>query len=200
MNFLLKKFFRKYISPKKEAAFLVKVAADSAYQVFLDDHFRAMVRFKQQTEGEQNRIFNELVVTGLVLLTLLIDDGYTAIIPERKEFWRGVREETPLQFTGWLSEVGVAAEFTRIWGKLIQLRLEEYRAGQVQTRYAWVEELFQDRDDETLGDAAVRIETLVIGSLLRLTRGAAKPGDLLRKHLRAWLCALDRKLASHIGW
>lgn len=202
MNFLLKRIFRKYIPPEREAAFLVKVAAGSAYQVFLDDRFRALIRFGQHSEEEQNRIFNELVVTGLVLLALLINDSYDEIIPERKEFWRSVREEVPLRFTGWLSEIGIAAEFAQIWKKLIQLRLEEYQADQIQTRHAWIEEMFrdQDRNDEALNDAAVRIETLVVGSLLHLTRGAAKPDDPLRKHLRTWLCVLDRKLAFRVGW
>lgn len=199
MFFLFRLLFGKFIQPEQEGRFLVKVVSGSAYQVFLDESFRELVDFKRQNEEEQNRIFNELTVTGLGLLLLLIDDKLPSIKDERKNFWKEVRDKIPELFTAWLESLGIAKTYVEIWTKLIDLRMDEYLKDRGITRNAWAEELLKENDEE-MNDAAVRVETMTVSSLLHITRGKAKPRSPLHFHMRTWLSALDHKLRKRVGW
>src|SRR3989344_2572201 len=170
MFFLFRWLFGKFIQPEQEGRFLVKIVSGSAYQVFLDESFRELADFKRQNEEEQNRIFNELVVTGLGLLLLLIDDKLPNIKDERKNFWKEVRDKVPELFTEWLESLGIAKTYVGIWAKLIDLRMDEYLKDKGMTRNVWAEELFKENDEE-MNDAAVRVETMTVSSLLHITRG-----------------------------
>lgn len=199
MNFLLRKLFQN-IPPEQEGEVLVKRISGSAYQVFLDQQFRKMVDFEKQSQVEKDRIFNELVVTGVILLLSIIKDCLSKIKEERQEFWQTVYEKVPDIFVDWLSELGVQKKYANIWRKLIDLRFDEYQEKQTWTREAWMQDLIKHQDKEILNDAAVRIETLIISSMLHVTRGKAKKNDPLKKHLGAWLMVLNNKLMKRVGW
>lgn len=199
MNFLLRKLFRN-VPPEKEARFLTEIVTGSAHSVFLDDFFRQMVNFDRQIKVEQDRIFNELVVTGLLLLFSTIKDNLSNIQLSRQVFWQRVLGLSSKSYVEWLGELGIEKEHLDTWEKLIDLRLEEYKERQSLTRGAWAEELFDRSEDEQLNDAMVRVETLTVSSMLHITRCKAKREDPLRKHLRTWLSVLNNKLESRIGW
>ncbi len=200
MNFLIRKLFKNVIPPEDESDYLIKIISKSAFQVFRDKRFRQLVDFNKQSEEEQNRIFNELVVTALIFLMLLLDDNIPKFKPERKSFWQKVREKIPKAYTGWMTSLGIEKKYVDIWEKLINLRLREYKREQKETRYVFLEEFLEKRDNEELQDAAVRLETLTVGSMLHITRGKAKPDDPLRRHLRTWLSTLNYKLERKVGW
>lgn len=200
MNFFLRKIFSKHIKPDEEGEFLVRLVSGSAFSVFSDEQFRQMVNFEKQKQVEQDRIFNELVVTGLMLLLMMINDFLPDVEPERKQFWQDIKEGIPDLFVNWLKEVGVGDKFTAIWKKLIYLRRDEYKKEQVVTRRIFLGGESANISNEAFKDAAVRVETATVGSLLHITRGQAKPNDPLRKHLRTWLSALNHKLETRVGW
>ena len=201
MNFFLRKIFSKHIKPEEEGEFLVRLVGGSAFGVFSDEQFRRLINFEKRKQIEQDRIFNELVVTGLILLLMMINDFLPDIDPERKKFWQEIKEGIPTFFVNWLKEVGVGNKFAAIWKKLIYLRWNEYQKEQIVTRRIFfLESALGDIQNETFKDAAVRVETVTVGSLLHLTRGKAKPNDPLRKHLRTWLSALNHKLETRVGW
>jgi len=199
MNFLLRKLFR-HIPPEKEARFLTEIVSGSAYQVFLDEYFRQLIKFDRQIKVEQDRIFNELVVTGLLLLISAIKDNLSKIELARQMFWQNVLEFSSKSYVEWLGELGIEKEYLEIWEKLIDLRLKEYQERQTLTRGVWAEEFFNHREDEQFNDAMVRLETLTVSSMLHITRGRAKRNDPLRRHLRTWLSVLNNKLESRVGW
>ena len=55
------------------AAGLSQAAAASAYELFCDKEFRRMAGPERLSQGEQDRIFNELVIAFLVLIMLLLE-------------------------------------------------------------------------------------------------------------------------------
>jgi hypothetical protein len=200
MNFLFRKLFRNTIPPAKEGDFLVRMVSGSAYQVFLDGQFRKLSNFEKQSQIEKDRIFNELVVTALILLVSAIRDNLPRIERERQEFWQTVYEKIPDIFIDWLNDLKVEKNYVDIWRKLIDMRWEEYQEKQSLTRGIWIEELIKNQDSEKFNDAAVRVETLTVSSMLHITRGKAQRDDPLRKHLRTWLAVLNNKLEERIGW
>jgi len=199
MNFFFQKFFSKYLKPEEEGEFLVRLVSESAFCVFSDEQFRRMINFEKRKQVEQDRIFNELVVTGLVLLLMMISDFLPDVDPERKQFWQDIKEGIPALFAGWLKGVGVEEKFAALWEKLIHLRWDEYKKEQAATRRIFFGAALGNIQNEAFKDAAVRVETTTVGSLLHITRGKAKPDDPLRKHLRAWLSALNHKLETRVG-
>lgn len=200
MNFFFHKLFSKYIKPEEEGEFLVRLVSGSAFSVFSDEQFRRMINFEKRKQIEQDRIFNELVVTGLILLLMMINDFLPDIDSERKQFWQDIKEGIPDLFANWLKEVGIGDKFGAVWKKLIHLRWDEYKKEQIATRRMFLGGAFGDIQNESFKDAAVRVETATVGSLLHITRGKAKSNDPLRKHLRTWLSTLNHKLETRVGW
>jgi len=199
MNFIFRRLFR-HLPPEKETDHLIRTVTSSAFRVFLDNHFRTMVNFAKQNQTEQDRMFNELVVTALLLLISIVKDRLYFITTDRQEFWRRVLEQIPGNLVNWLGSLGIEKKYADIWRKLIDLRLNEYQERQSQTRLAWTEEINQNPNQERLNDAMVRVETLTVSSMLHLTRGQAERDDPLRRRLRTWLSVLNNKLESRVGW
>ncbi len=101
MNILMKKFKRMAIRPHQEASMLVRIAADSAFNVFTDEQFRKSIDFDKEKQEEQDRIWNELAVTGLLFLLAFLDDYLKADDSERRPFWVEVRNAIIPGFTKW---------------------------------------------------------------------------------------------------
>ncbi|HBU07283.1 MAG TPA: hypothetical protein DEB09_04335 [Candidatus Magasanikbacteria bacterium] len=203
MNIIFRKLF-KGIPPAKEADYLLKRANASAYQVFINPDFRKLVGFESQTQVEQDRIFNELVVTAIVYVMIMIDGRLSEnrVKAERIHFWMDLRDMIPNVYVDYLKSLGIAGQHLDVWKKLIKLRWDEYSDGQNETRSAWAKEFAEHPDKDVLNEMAVRLETLTVGALLHITRGQAKSNadDPLRRHLRTWLSTLEYKLHKRIGW
>lgn len=200
MNIIFRKLFKKYIRPEEESEVLVNVISTSAFEVFRDRSFRKIVEFEKQNEEERNRIFNELVVTGLVYLVHFVKDRLPFIKEERAVFWKDVKNTIPDSFIQGLNKIGIDGKYVELWDKLFKLRIEEYREKQSMARQAWSEEFSKEKKNEKLEDDLVRLETLTISSMFHITRGKAKKDSPLRKHLRTWLSALNYKLEKRVGW
>ncbi len=199
MNFIFRKLFSK-IPPEKEAEHLVKTVCGSAYSVFVDTQFRELSKFEEFDKEEQNRIFNELIVTAILLLVSVIEDNIMTINLDRRIFWQKVCRIAPDYLVDWLKELGIEERYLDIWRDLIRMRLDEYKERKFLTRSVFGEEIIKNDEEESLNDSLVRVETLTISGLLYITRCKAKPGDNLQKHLRTWLGVLNGKIESRIGW
>lgn len=203
MNIIFRKLF-KNIPPEKEGEHLLGRVNASAYQVFINPDFRELVNFEQQSQVEQDRIFNELVVTAIIYLMLIVDSRLKCeqIIPDRIRFWMKLLDLVPDLYVDYLKGLGIAGQHLDIWKKLIDLRWKEYQEEQKNTRSAWTMEFAEHPDKAVLNDLAVRLETVTVGVIFHITRGKANlnADDPLRRHLRTWLGTLENKLGSRVGW
>ena len=111
----MKKFKRMAIRPHQEASMLVRLIADSAFNVFTDEQFRKSIDFDKEKQEEQDRIWNELAVTGLLFLLAFLDDYLKADDLERREFWAEVNNEIVSEFIKWLEELKIPDEFVKVW-------------------------------------------------------------------------------------
>lgn len=203
MNIIFRKLF-KNIPPEKEGEHLLGRVNASAYQVFINPDFRELVNFEQQSQVEQDRIFNELVVTAIIYLMLIVDSRlkWEQIKPDRIRFWMKLLDLVPDLYVDYLKGLGIAEQHLDIWKKLIDLRWKEYQEEKKNTRSAWAKEFAEHPDKAVLNEIAVRLETVTVGAMLHITRGKANSNadDPLRRHLRTWLSTLENKLGSRVGW
>jgi len=200
MNFLVRKILGKHFSPAEWANFLVKETAESAGKVFNDSQFQKLARVQEFDEEERNRIFNEVQVTGLVYLILLIENKLRYMADERISHWREVAQAIPAVYCAWLAELGIAQEFVDIWKKLIDLRLSEYQEEFFGTKEVLEKRLADELEgrQEEVKDAFYRLETVAVASMLHITRGKAKPDDPLKRHLMTWLGVLEANTSKNI--
>jgi hypothetical protein len=200
MNFITRYFFKKYIKSEDECVQLISMVNLSAYQAFTDKEFRELVEFEKINEEEQNRIFNELTVTALIMLISVIGNRAPFIKQKRKNFWQEVREKIPEIFVDNLEKIGIAKEYTGLWKKVLSQRLKEYKERKEITKEALEEELKNEKLSEKIRKDLIGLETLSLSSMLHITRGKSKNKDLLKKHLKGWLCGLYYKLDREVGW
>lgn len=201
MNIIIRHFFKKYIKPEDEATQLIELVNSSAYQVFLDKRFRELVGLNEQAEEEQNRIFNELVVTGLVFLLFFIEDRTSFIKNSRKEFWKNVSEKIPEAMVGGLAKMGIPREYVSLWKKLLKKRTKEYSEKRKITEDVWREDFSKIRKSEKNKSNILRIETISISSLVHIIKNERQENEkFLLNHLKAWLYGLNQNLEKKVGW
>jgi len=167
------------------AAGLVQVAAHEAFQLFRHKEFRRLVSFDIQSQIEQDRIFNELVVSYIVLLLLLLEAPDLRIPREFRDYLKDLKEKIPRAYVDYLKTLRVAAEHLGDWEKLIGLRYEEYARDRHEVRAAAMEvessEKALNLDDLSNIQMLVPVQTVAIGCHHHVCRGETKGRDELFK-------------------
>ena len=179
----------KFESPEQMAdvttAGLVQVAAHKAFQLFRDKEFRRFVSFDIISQVEQDRIFNELVVSYIVLLLLLLEAPDLRVPREFQDYLKDLKEKIPKAYVDYLRTLGVAAENLRDWEKLIGLRYDEYAKDKHEVRAAAMQiesaEKALDLDDLEKIQMLVPVQAVAIGCHHHVCRGETKGRDELFK-------------------
>lgn len=178
MNLL--KFIFGPASPEKTANKIIDRVLISSFRVFKDEEIRKMLKFSTLEMQEQDRIYNEFTVTGLVLACLMIETVSQVTEGEKHAFVKEVKNHLFTLFLNKLSEFGIKRKYVNLWGKLLEMRCDEYR---------------QDRNnyrghvpEPSQGNPWISI--VAIGGLHHLRRGKTSPEDPLFKHLLSWLSSL----------
>jgi len=179
----------KFESPEQmadaTAAGLVQVAAHNAFQLFRDKEFRRFVSFDIISQVEQDRIFNELVVSYIVLLLLLLEAPDLRVPREFQDYLKDLKEKIPKAYVDYLKTLGVAAENLRDWEKLIGLRYDEYAKDKHEVRAAAMQiesaEKALDLDDLEKIQMLVPVQAVAIGCHHHVCRGETKGRDELFK-------------------
>ncbi len=167
------------------ASALVKIAADSAFQLFQDKRFRRPAKLDRLIQTEQDRIFNELIVGCIVLIMLSLEAPDLRIPPELRDYFNLLAKKIPPAHVEQLRELGVETEHLQTWGKLIDMRYEEYardrhdvRAGSMQLASS---EKRLDMDELSKIQILVPVQAVAIGSHHHICRGKTKNRDELFK-------------------
>lgn len=188
----------KYFTSDQWANFIVKETAELAGKIFNDNHFQRMAKVKEFDQDEQNRIFNEVQVSGLVYCMIFIEQKRQYLNENRSALWREVTEKIPKTFCGWLSELGVEKEYVNIWEKLIDLRLREYQEGMFEMKNV-LENKLDDDPREDIKEMFYSLESVAIGGMLHIRREKVKMNDPLKRHMMTWLGVLQEDLAKKIN-
>lgn len=190
------------LSEKKELPFiedlseqtaqgLVQAAWHQAFQLFRNKNFRRLLDFNKMRQVEQDRVFNELTVTVLLLPIFTFEAPDLETPPYGKDYLYYIRDKIPEIHVKELRKLGIEKKHLKIWSKLIDLRYSEYqeKKDEVQSA-AWELESqecaldFKGLEDIQL---VLPLQTLAIGCFSHITRGKGRAEDPLFPMILRWL-------------
>lgn len=171
----------------------------SVFEIFRDKQFRKTIGFDQQSQTEQDRIFNELEIAAISLSLFCLDQRESIIGNKDFHFWKNVRTKLPEQFVEKLSGYGVEKKYTRLFGNLISMRHEEYRKIAEGSRDDLEnDERFSGYKTTIAMDTLNRVQAITVGTADHIRRGKLEAGDKLMSVLRGWLFPLDMEINKFI--
>jgi hypothetical protein len=164
---------------------LVQVAVHNAFGLFRDKEFRRLANFDVLSQVEQDRIFNELVLSYLVLVILVLEAPDLRVPGEFRDYLRDLKEKIPAAHMEYLRTLGMEDGHLRDWGRLIDMRYEEYAKDRHEVRAAAMEiesaEKALDLDDLEKIQMLLPVQTVAIGCHDHVCRGETKGRDDLFK-------------------
>lgn len=141
--------------------------ASLSFKLFQENTFRENINFKDISQVEQDRIFNELIVTGLCIPIL----QFGSLSENAQGELRGKYEKLRIKFIAcypqWLEDLNVDAGLIDKWRQLIHMRVDEYTQeynktkgefGNISKELAWV-------------------MLVAVGGYFHIRRGNSKPKD-----------------------
>lgn len=193
---ILRKIFQK--EPVSAEERVRRVAHDlvwkswrQAFKLFRDRKFRELTNFKNLEQVEQDRIFNELSVTAILLIIFTLEAPDLRVGPDFRELIAYLKDEIPKAHIDQLRKLGLEEKYLEIWHKLLDMRYEEYQKDKHKVREAAMEIRSQQamltNDDLNTIQLGLPVETLAIGALFHIRRGKNNPEDSLFKMLLDWL-------------
>lgn len=170
---------------------LVWKAWRQAFKLFRDRKFRELTNFKNLEQVEQDRIFNELSATAVLLVVFTLEAPDLRVPPDFKEFIAYLKDEIPKAHIDQLRKLGLEEKYLEIWRKLLDMRYEEYQKDKHKVREAAMEiqslQATLTNDDLNTIQLGLPVKTLAIGTLFHIRRGKDNPEDPLFKMLLDWL-------------
>lgn len=167
------------------AAGLVQVASHQAFELFQDKEFRRLANFQILSQGEQDRIFNELIVSCIVLIMLMLEAPDLRVPSEFRDYLLAMKEKIPKAHLDHLKSLGVEPEHLQEWEKLMDLRYEEYTKDRHEVRAAAMtlksSEKALDLEDLSKIQMLVPVQTVAIGCHHHVCRGITQGRDDLFK-------------------
>ena len=168
---------------------LVQFGNARAFKLFKDDKFRKIINFSNLERIEQDRIFNELIVSNIVMLMIVLDQLIIEASgqDDKKEFFKALRQSVPDYQPNFLKSLGIEDEHIKIWRKLIDLRYDEY-----QDRVRILREFYLKSDDDELAEFIADnkiiavLETFSIGTCDHILRGRLEKDHPLLKFIKPY--------------
>lgn len=167
------------------AAGLAEAAAHSAFELFNDKEFRRLAALDGLSQVEQDRIFNELLVSNLVLIMLVLEAPDLRVPSEFRDYLIRLKGAVPKAHIDSLGNLGLEADHLQTWEKLISLRYDEYvndkhgvRAAAMQIEGA---EKPLDLNDLSKIQLLLPLQAVAIGCHDHVCRGATDGRDELFK-------------------
>jgi len=127
---------------------LDQAASGHAFRLYRSRKFRRLANFEAQSQVEQDRIFNELVVAFVVMTMLLLEAPDLRVPEEFKEYLALLHKRIPKAHIDCLRDLGVQDEYLSDWEKLIDLRYQEYAKDRHEVRAAAMELQSADNENE----------------------------------------------------
>lgn len=144
--------------------------------MFHGSAMRKRLNFDNASEEEQNRFFNEFMVSYFVMLLLLVEKRRQLIEePYEREYLRVLREALPKCYVAWIASLGIAKENVETWRKVVDLRYDEYAKDQ----YEWRSMMFEHRPNISEYPEVIMFQTISFGLYYHLRKGKTDTRDKL---------------------
>lgn len=175
---------------------LVLLGSKAAFKMFKSEDVRKLLNFNQVNKVEQDRFFNEMAVTNIIMLMLILDKQIAEADPgERKEYLKALREKVPKFYLAFLGKIGIPKKYVNIWKKLIDLRYDEYDKDTLE----WRQTFMNINHEVAMNKGVLIFQTLSFGLFNHLRRGKVDPEDELYKYVKASLFPVYKRLIRKIG-
>jgi len=163
--------------------------AKTSFEKFKETDFRQKLNFDTLDQEEQDRIFNELVITGMALVYLTMEIGENLNRNEEsKKTFRGIKNNLASSYVKILRKEGTAKEFLDMWYQLLAMRCEEYRKD-----YRKHKELFLDPRQNHW------VHICAIGGSDHISRGESQKVESILPQITRWCGALSVELQRIIA-
>ena len=160
-------------------------AAHWAFKLFEDKEFRRLAGFDKLSREEHDRIFNELVVAGLVLIMLILEAPDLRLDEDLRGYCRDLNKRVPKAYLDYLRQTGIEDRYLKDWEKLIGMRYDEYARDRHNVRAAAMQIEGADKDlnvnDLSKIQLIVPVQAVAIGCHHHNCRGATEGRDELFK-------------------
>lgn len=172
------------------------LGCNAAFKMFKEEDVRKLLVFDQVDKTEQDRFFNEMTVTNIIMLMLILDKQIAETDDQkRKEYLNALREQVPKFFNAFLKRIGIPKKYVGIWKKLVGLRYDEYNKDTLEWR-----QTFMEINYEVATHKGVMIfQTIAFGLYNHLRRGKVDPEDELYKYIKASVFPIYKKMVKKIG-
>lgn len=114
-------------SPEKSAENMMWRIAKMSFKLFKDNRFREPLELEKLEQTERDRIFNEVVLSGLSLVYLMLETIQEESEGAKKELFRMVKNPFHGAYPRSLAALGIEDEHVQLWYRLMAMRCEEYR-------------------------------------------------------------------------
>lgn len=162
------------------------LVAKASFFLFKDKAFRRSIDgFDAMEQVEQDRIFNEIVVSGLVLAILMYQTfADTAQNEEKKSYFLELATEMESRYGNNLRELKVDEGLAALWKDLIRMRRDEYKKD------------FSNHKEQFGSFMQINPWPIVvaIGGSDHISRGKAEPEGELFRIFRHWTFNLSEKI------
>ncbi|MBI4120011.1 MAG: hypothetical protein HY454_00955 [Parcubacteria group bacterium] len=163
-----------------------------AFELFKDKKFRTFINFYNQSEEEQNRIFNELVVTNVILLMLLLEQIKRELTAEdHRDYVKALRQAAPSYFKDFIRRINIPEKYAGIWDKLVDLRYKEYDQETLEVRQAFFKE-GGELAELAMHKNVMIFQAIAVGLYSHLMRGKIHPTDPLYRYLQPYLVSVHK--------
>ncbi|MCK4553565.1 hypothetical protein KAU19_01215 [Candidatus Parcubacteria bacterium] len=175
---------------------LVLLGCNQAMRMFKSEDIRKLLKFDQVSRTEQDRFFNEMTVTNIIMLLLILDKQIIETDdPERKEHLKALREQVPKFFNAFLKRIGIPKKYAKIWQKLVDLRYDEYDRDAIEWRGALMDINYEVATEKSF----MIFQTMAFGLYHHLRRGKVDSKDELFKRVQGFLLPVYKGLMKKIG-
>lgn len=197
------RFFKYNTRPARIEAKARKIAlfgANLALECFRDERFRELIRFVYLGEEEQNRIFNELTVTNLVMAMLLVEQNIRETDDRDKEqYLKAVCKALPDYYVNFLRQIGIAETHVALWDKLIALRYDEYVHDMGEFRREFSSSEDTNMKELALDNRVMLFQTLALGVYRHIMRGKIRTDDpLCVRHVQPYLLGVYKGILQRL--
>lgn len=174
---------------------LLRLSQQQGGKAANDKDFQKILKYSKIDQTEQDRCFNELVVTAIGYTYYRLDDE---LLPrEMWDFAEMIKSAFPATYKQQLMGMGLAEEFTKQWLELMDMRLKEYGKDLEEMGPQLRLDMANDDDDTSSPEVkqlTIRVSLLGTAGLQHLRRGKLDEKDPLRKYLRAWLIDFEKEI------
>ena len=164
---------------------MAEAAAHAAFRLFRDKQFRRLAEFDKISQGENDRIFNELVLAFLILLMLVLEAPDLRVEDEIRAYCRELQKKIGAGYIHQLKALGIEEKYLKDWEKLIGMRYAEYAKDRHSVRAAAMQlesaEKDLDVDDLAKIQLLLPVQSVAIGSHCHICRGKTEGKDELFK-------------------